>query len=171
MVIELFLSNAESTDSTCTFNVNIANVDTSKQMTELSNRQDEYVSVLALPFKKTTDNQNIKYYLFSEKHFEYNEHDTWTLPCLMPVKVKKDIERIVIWTNRSQCEKYIGKKVLPFEGKYDGKVSSFHYKRGVIDRENAIWTVKYLKTNAERSNRRTYKRVEYTYDELMKIVL
>ena len=52
MVIELLLSNAESTDSTCTFNVNIANVDTLKQMTELSNRQDEYVSVLALPFKK-----------------------------------------------------------------------------------------------------------------------
>ena len=63
MVIELFLSNAESTDSTCTFNVNIANVDTSKQMTELSNRQDEYVSVLALPLKK--NNRQSEYKILS----------------------------------------------------------------------------------------------------------
>ena len=170
LVVELLLSNAETKDSTCTFNVNLAHFDSTKQMTELSKRHNDYVSVLALPFEKKRDNENIKYYLFSEHHFEYNEHETWILPCLMPVKIKKDIERIVIWTKRSECEKYIGKKVLPFEGKYDGVVSSFHYKRGVIDRDNAIWTVKYVKRSSQ-SNGRTYKRVEYTYDQLIKIVL
>ena len=140
-------------------------------MTELSKNHNDYVSVLALPFQKTTDNGNIKYFLFSEQHFEYNEHETWILPCLMPVKIQKDIERIVIWTKRSECQKYVGKKVLPLEGKYDGNVTSFHYKRGVIDRDNAIWTVKYVKSNSEQSNRSTYKRVEYTYDDLIKIVL
>ena len=171
LVVELLLSNAEQKDSTCTFNVNLASFNSRKLMTELSKNHNDYVSVLALPFQKTTDNGNIKYFLFSEQHFEYNEHETWILPCLMPVKIQKDIERIVIWTKRSECQKYVGKKVLPLEGKYDGNVTSFHYKRGVIDRDNAIWTVKYVKSNSEQSNRSTYKRVEYTYDDLIKIVL
>ena len=73
-------------------------------------------------------NEEIKYYLFSENHFEFNEQKKWTLPHLMPVKVTQNIKRQAIWTERSQCEKYIGKKVLFLEGKYEGKVVSFHYR-------------------------------------------
>ena len=63
------------------------------------------------------------------------------------------------------------KNVIPWEGKYDGTVTSFHYKRGVIGENSAVWTVKYVKINKETRSKRTYKRVEYSYDELMRVVL
>ena len=60
---------------------------------------------------------------------------------------------------------------MPLEGKYDGSVTSFHYKRGVKAKETATWTVKYRKNGHRTTNRNTYKRVEYCYDELIDIMI
>ena len=167
----MVMSNPQTKLCTCIYNVVLANLSTTKEITELSNRHKDYVSVLVLPFEKNAVNEEVKYFLFSENHFEFNEHKKWTLPNLMAGKVKQYIRRQAIWTERTQCEKYIGKKVLHLEGKYEGKVVSFHYRRGVIGMETAVWTVKYVKKGNDNSSRRTYKRVEYSYQELMDIVL
>ena len=167
----MILSNPETHHSTCAYNVNIGNLCDTKEITELSNRHRDYVSVLVLPFQKTQVNEDIKYYLFNENHYEYNENGTWMSPRLMPVNIHNEFERNVTWLNRSHCEMYIGKKVLPLEGKYDGTVTSFHYKRGLIRKETATWTVKYRKKSCNSSNRYTYKRVQFCYDELIDIII
>ena len=82
-----------------------------------------------------------------------------------------ELERNVTWLNRSHSEMYIGKIFLPLEGKYDGTVTSFHYKRGLIRKETATWTVKYRKKFTNSSNRYTYKRVQFCYDDLIDIVV
>ena len=138
----MILSNPETVHFTCVYNVNIGNLNNTKEINQFSNRHRDYVSVVVLPFQKMEVNEDIKYYLFNENYYEYNEDRTWMLPHLMPLNIENEIKRNVIWINRSYCETYIGKKVMLLERKYDGSVTSFHYKRGVKAKENATWTVK-----------------------------
>ena len=170
MVTQMKLSNHEIQLCTCTFNVDLASNSTSKEITELSNRHSDYISVLMLPFEKTTENEEVKYYIISEYHFEFNIDREWILPNLYPVNINRDIQRTPTWSERSQCEKYINKDVIPLEGKYEGKVSSFRYKRGVRGKDTAFWTVKYTKIS-NTNTRRTYEIIEYSYEELIKIIL
>ena len=51
------------------------------------------MSVVVLPFQKTEVNEDIKYYLYNENHYEYNEDGTWMLPRLMPVNIDNDLKK------------------------------------------------------------------------------
>ena len=149
----------------------LALLSTTKEISEISKKHKDYVSALLLPFKIITPNENVKYYILSENHYEYTKDFTWRLPSLMPIKVQNNIERTPIWKDRSKCERYIKRNVLPLEGKYNGTVTSFHYRRGVIGENSAVWTVKYVTIKKGTRSKKTYKRVEYSYNELMQVVL
>lgn len=170
-VIEIILSDAETKLGTCIFNAKLALLSTTKEISEISKKHKDYVSALLLPFKIITVNENVKYYILSENHYEYTKDFTWRLPSLMPIKVQNNIERTPIWNDRSKCERYIKRNVLPLEGKYNGTVTSFHYRRGVIGENSAVWIVKYVTIKKGTRSKKTYKRVEYSYNELIQVVL
>ena len=66
------------------------------------------------------------------------------------------------------CRKWINETVPPL-GKYlFGKVSSFHYKLGLRQFDNCVWTIKYFSSN--NMNSRAKKVIKVQYNELRRIL-
>ena len=83
--------------------------------------------------------------------------------------IKEDVEyKLTDFNDPGFCKKWVNETVPPF-GKYHfGKVSSFHYKLGLRQFENCVWTIKYFSSNDMNSRAKKVKKVQY--NELRRIL-
>ena len=153
--------------------IKLSELERKTEINTISNDLNDFISILILPFFENNNGNvvNQKFYIYSEKHHELSNRLEWLSPELINTLDSQVAVRIPIWKSKHLLEKWLGRHVLPLDGKYPGIIISFKHRQRKKIKTHAIWTVKYTDTNDDERSGRAYKRVEYLYNQILDILM
>ena len=142
----------------------------------VSNDAKEYLSCILLPLSFVTNINDEgkkeigqKYFIINEHHQEMDRHSCFKHVNIFNIADNDELyqnisdrneeehlstEDYLLYSNRTECIKLVGRRVRPLDDNVYAEVSSFHFERNICNGNNARWKIKHFRNETDTRSRK-----------------